>query len=321
MTNAPLSRLSENELHQRTFSLVQEERRITLELIESLREIQARRLHESLGFPSLHQFCTGHLGLSDGAAARRISALHLSRDVPEVREKLQSGELTLSSASTLQTFFRNQKKLGQSPTPQEKRAVIARVKGLSRKDTEKTLFSIQPEALPRERERVVSADETELKLVLNEKTLQKFKRLQAYWSHSLKEGTRAELLERMLDKCLEREERKRFGKPAHSAAERVHKPQAASPPKNLQRPAVPAAIRHEVWNKAQGQCEYVSPAGMRCASRSFLQIDHIDVWSTMAEPKHELPRLRLLCWAHNVHYAVQTLGPRVMAPFSSSTRP
>ena len=95
MTNTSLSQLSESELLQRTTSLVQEERRITLELIEALREIQSRRIHESLGYPSLHQFCTGHLGLSEGAAARRIAALQLSRDVPEVKAKLQSGELTL----------------------------------------------------------------------------------------------------------------------------------------------------------------------------------------------------------------------------------
>lgn len=314
--------LSQTDLLQRAVDLVKEERRITLALIETLREISRRRIHETLGYPSLHVFCVDFLGLSDGAAARRIAALRLSSDLPEVKEKLESGSLTLSSASALQSFFRNQAKLGRPASAEQKRTVLASVEGLSRADTERTLLAIEPAAVPRERERVVSATETELKLVLDAKTLQKLKKLENYWSQGLRKGTRAELLEKMIDECLSREEKKRFGKQTeepklaqpHSAAESGSKPGASKP----SRPAIPVAIKRSVWKKAEGKCEYVSPEGHRCGSTRYLEIDHVDVWSKMDAPTHDPKRLRLLCHAHNIHYAAKTLGEEKMQKYRSS---
>jgi len=63
----------------KTKALVQEERRITLELIECLEIISSRTLYADLGYGSLFEFCTRHLGLSEGSAHRRISAMRLAR--------------------------------------------------------------------------------------------------------------------------------------------------------------------------------------------------------------------------------------------------
>jgi hypothetical protein len=288
--NTPLSLLSQSELLQKTSVLVQEERRITLELIEHLREIQTRRIHETLGYSSLHAFCTQHLGLSDGAAQRRISALFLSRDLPEVTQKIQDGSLTLSSVSALQTFFKNQRRLGVQTTSEEKRQVVARVEGLSRKETEKTLHQIEPEAIPQERG----------KIALNDRTLAKLQKLKAYWSHKLPESSFEEVLERLLDDALAVEDKRRFGgtsrtdrndqKPIptiHSAAEST----------DGARPAIPAPMRRQVWRQAQGRCQYNAPTGKRCDSRRYLEIDHIIPWARAR--RHELSNLRLLCRAHN----------------------
>ena len=58
--------------------LVAEERKITLALIECLEVISTQMIYAELGYGSLFEFCTRHLGLSEGSAHRRISAMRLS---------------------------------------------------------------------------------------------------------------------------------------------------------------------------------------------------------------------------------------------------
>jgi predicted restriction endonuclease len=203
-----------------------------------------------------------------------------------VTQRIQDGSLTLSSVSALQTFFKNQKKLGLQTTAEEKRQVITQVEGLSRKETEKTLHQIQPEAISHDRG----------KIALNDRTLAKLQKLKAYWSHKLPESSPEELLERLLDDALALEDKKRFGttradqrpiRTVHSAAES----------NDPARPAIPAPMRRHVWRQAQGRCQYVSANGRRCDSQRYLEIDHIVPWGRTR--RHELANLRLLCRAHN----------------------
>ena len=104
--------LSNRELLSRTKSLVQKEREAHIQVLRHLREIEARKLYFSQGFSSLFDYAVRELGYSEGAAFRRIKAMRLCRDLPEAEERLQSGKLSLSSASQLQNFFERQKKAG-----------------------------------------------------------------------------------------------------------------------------------------------------------------------------------------------------------------
>jgi hypothetical protein len=203
----PLKQLSSPELLTRTKGLIAEERRITLLLIEHLEEIQARMLYAELGYGSLWEFATRELGLSEGAAQRRIQAMRLVRDVPEAKEALKLGELSLSNAAKVQSFRQAEKKLGRkadAPT------LVAQVSGLSQRECERALFEISPEALPRERERVVSAEaERELKIVVSAELYDKLQRIRGLWAHAMPEASYAELLERMADETLRRLEKSR----------------------------------------------------------------------------------------------------------------
>jgi hypothetical protein len=148
-----MKHLTSDELVSRTKALVAEERRATLALIEHLEEIQRRKLYAALGYASLWEFATRELGLSEGAAQRRIQAMRLVRDVPEAKASLESGKLSLSNAAKVQSFRQAEKKLGRVT---DARAIVTQVESLSQKDCEKTLFAISPEALPRERDRHAS---------------------------------------------------------------------------------------------------------------------------------------------------------------------
>ena len=109
---ASLKALSNQDLLSQTKSLVQKEREAHIQVLRHLREIEARKLYFSQGFSSLFDYAVRELGYSEGAAFRRIKAMRLCRDLPEAEERLQSGRLSLSSASQLQNFFEKQKKTG-----------------------------------------------------------------------------------------------------------------------------------------------------------------------------------------------------------------
>src|SRR5947209_11276348 len=101
-----LTSLTRDLLIKNTQALITEEKRIELELIDHLREIDRRMLHLEMGYPSLFEFAVRFLGLTEASAYRRIAAMKLVRDIPEVKVGLQSGALTLSNVAAAQTFFR-----------------------------------------------------------------------------------------------------------------------------------------------------------------------------------------------------------------------
>jgi hypothetical protein len=71
-----------------------------------LNEVERRRLHLGLGYPSMFVYCTRHLGYSSSAASRRIQAARCVRDYPEVYELLEKNELNLITVSLVASILK-----------------------------------------------------------------------------------------------------------------------------------------------------------------------------------------------------------------------
>jgi hypothetical protein len=89
-----LKTLSSTELLSRTKSLVSEERRISTDVLHHLREIERRRIFAEAGFSSLFAYCVSELKYSEGSAYRRISAMRLLKECPEIEESIRDGSLS-----------------------------------------------------------------------------------------------------------------------------------------------------------------------------------------------------------------------------------
>ncbi|MDD9984865.1 MAG: hypothetical protein OXQ31_01190, partial [Spirochaetaceae bacterium] len=109
-TARPLSRLPDRVLLARTRQLVERERHLHVEIVDHLREIEDRDLHLARGFSTLFDYSVNELGYSNGAAWRRTLAMRLCRRMPDVRERLRTGSLTLSTAAQLQSAFERQER-------------------------------------------------------------------------------------------------------------------------------------------------------------------------------------------------------------------
>lgn len=81
--------------------LVQRGNELTSELLAHLAEVDERMLHLELGFPSLHAYCVQTLGMSEGAAGRRVAAARVCRRFPKVFELVARGDLHLSALCAL----------------------------------------------------------------------------------------------------------------------------------------------------------------------------------------------------------------------------
>lgn len=278
-----LKSLSGSELLERTKSLVADERRVSADVLLHLREIERRRLFAEAGFSSLFSYCVEELRYSEGAAYRRINAMRLLRECPEIEESIRDGSLSVSSASEVQRF------VTKKPCSLEEKSRLAEsVKGKSKRECEKIFEAIAPE----------SAETAEIEVSAD--LLEKLKRIQALTGHQNK--NLGEVLDWMADKILQKIEPKPTS-PGNEAAQQS----------SVSR-YVPASMKREVWTRDRGRCGYVDPkTGRRCDSTYALQLDHVIPYAKGGLT--ELRNLRLLCRTHNQYYAIQSFGLRTMSRY------
>lgn len=221
---------------ERLKNLVAEERRITVEVLRALAEVEDSRLYAEMGYSSLFVFCTRELGYSEGAAYRRVSAMRLMRESEGVDKKLASGALSLTNAAKLQSKFRETEKLGVS-LPREE--ILAAANGASTRELEKMLTD----------DSVRSTQD-----LLKEKLAQ----LKALLSHKYPGIKEEELLLMLVEERIAREDP---AKKRGDIGAEVRQP--------LKR-HIPTKLKAAIWKRDNGRCTYKN-----CESTHFLEYDHI----------------------------------------------
>jgi predicted DNA-binding ArsR family transcriptional regulator len=109
-----LRRLKDNDLLSQTKILVQNERTLLTKVLHHLREVDRRKLFSDLGYQSIFEYSVRELKYSEGQAGRRIQAMRLLKELPQIEEKIESGALNLSHLSQAQSYFRETQKKNPS---------------------------------------------------------------------------------------------------------------------------------------------------------------------------------------------------------------
>jgi hypothetical protein len=331
-----LKTITDQVLIQQTTGLVRRERELLTQVLEHLREIDRRRLFASLGYKSLFDFALKHLGYSEEAAYRRIQAMRMLQQLPEIEEKLEKGEVQLTHLSMAQRFFRKEAQAQNQPVSKElKLNLINKLAGTSVREAEKILIqeSSCPQELRPETIKVVTPSHVEVRLNLTQDTLDQVEVLKGWLAHKHPNLSMSELFAQLCGLGLKEwnpaKEPKRGKKvPMHgaeansvSAAQRKSipsgTPSATVAQRRLIRPgaqlspvaqkktsqsnpgALPAATRRLVFQRAGHRCE-------NCSSGLALQNDHIQpvACGGDADPKN----LRLLCRSCNQRAAIDVFG-------------
>ncbi len=256
---------------------------------------------------------------------RRIQAMRLLKELPQLEPKIASGVLSLSNVQQAHSFFRNIESTepNRIVTPKEKLEIFAHLEDKSVRDAQKELLKMNPAvALPKEKERVVTDTSSEVRFLMTDKLKAKLEGVRSLLGAKGNTMTYAELFDVMSDLSLQALESKKFGKKRVVAEkieqekieqEQYHQQQnhqhQASPPPTQEAKAplstnaryIPKSIKHQVWRRDHGKCT-------NCQSKRNLNYDHVTPVA-LGGPS-TLENLRLLCFQCNQRASAKIFGTR-----------
>ena len=200
-----LNKLQNKELLEKARSLVSEERKMMGEVIRCLEEINRRKLYLQLGYSSLFAFCTQELGYSESAAMRRINAMRMSEDVPEVIRNIEDGHLSLSNISKLQHFLNQEKKEHHKHySINEKKEILNQMNHQSTRDCEKMIAGLNShQSPPPERKKVLTPTQTLISFTASNELTCKLDKIKNLLSHKHPALSYAKLFSVMADHMLD----------------------------------------------------------------------------------------------------------------------
>jgi hypothetical protein len=210
-----LAKLKDSDLLAQIKTYVQSERDVLVKILDHLREIERRRLFSDLGYSSLFDYAVKELRYSEGQAVRRIQAMRLLKELPQLEPKIASGVLSLSNFQQAHSFFRNIESTepNRIVTPKEKLEIFAHLEDKSVRDAQKELLKMNPAvALPKEKERVVTDTTSEVRFLMTDKLKAKLEGVRSLLGAKGTTMTYAELFDVMSDLSLQALESKKFGK-------------------------------------------------------------------------------------------------------------
>ena len=125
-------------------------------LIEILEAMDSIRGFVTLGYPSMHVYCTKALGLSDAQAYSLVLVARKFRKFPEIKALVDAEKLHLANATQIARVI----------DPGNKDKLLELGQSLSKRELEYEIKKIFPEQSPKERVRTISENQSELRLII-----------------------------------------------------------------------------------------------------------------------------------------------------------
>jgi len=282
-------------------TLAKVERRISVKILRHLMEVERGRIHLDLGYASLFVFLTKHLNYSDGSAYRRIEAMKILRDVPDLGNRITVGAISVTVAAEISRIV----KIKKIKDVEVKRNLVEQFSWKNKREVEKEIAKIAPREAKLEKLREINPEESTLELTINKELREKLERLKVLLSHknpSLKMSGVLEIISDMALKQLEKRTspKSEVASKVDSAKNEIINSHATSP--EIARASkrsryIPAETKRIIFQRANHQCEFTSQNNKRCESIHFLEIDHRVAYRQGGG--NELQNLQLLCRKHN----------------------
>jgi len=276
-----LGHLSDEELLGVLRECVADERRGQARTLFVLGEVEERRMYLAMASPSMFDFCTRRLGMSEGRAFRHIAGARLARRYPFLLDRIASGELALSTLVVIGPYLDDDNVHEILEATRGKKRILVEV------------YLAQRFGLAKK------APQPTYPLALDEELIALINWARDHFSNAIPGRDISAVTKRVFGELkarIEKEER---------AALKAPSPAKAT--KNI-----PRKNRRHVHARDNGRCTYVDPAtGERCCAKAYIQQDHI---SGRADGGgHDVENLRLACRAHNLWFAELRYGKEYIA--------
>ena len=280
-------------LHEQAIKLAQKFSTLQGELLDVLQKIEDCEGYLEFCSTSLHRYAADVLGLTDDIAYTLTRLARKSKEVPLLKEKIQSREIPISHARTIVSIL----------TPENQDEWLGKAATLSKRELEKEVYAQFPKEETKERIKVINATRLELRMGISEKLETKLRRIQDLLSQKNKKAVSLEeTVDALADEFLERHDPIQKAERAQQRKETPVSKQILVPvPENVtnySRTPIPAHLKHQVVLRDQTQCTHRdSSTQKRCFRRRWLDIHHIVPVSHGG--KNELSNLTTLCSAHH----------------------
>jgi 5-methylcytosine-specific restriction endonuclease McrA len=301
-----LTHLSDLELIARFRDLLIEEREKLVEALESIIEMDRRKL--IFHYSSLRACLVAEHGMEESQAERKIRSARMMRRFPELKSKLESGKLNLTLME-LALGCAHREKLSDD----ELWELCEAISGMSTRAATREIACRYPESFgaPKDRIRPINEELSEVRFTAPQELLDKLDEIRGLLAHSHPHLTLAELIDILATEYRERhhpeakarraEERRKVGE----AVESPTAPRATS--LETEKRVPPRPVVHALTRQAGYVCSYVDPVSQKpCLSKHALQIDHRWAWSLGG--KTELSNLRYLCRNHHARVSFLQFG-------------
>ncbi len=266
--------ISDNTLRKDAKRAASREKEATANLLHYIREVDRRRLYCDWKFTSLFDWCVRELGLCEGSAHLRITAARLMAEMPELEEKIEQGNLSLSNISQVTQFCRE----NDIKDSQDKLEMLRKVENLSKKEAELKLFQLSgKEKSAREEQQRISESRTKVTFILSNETLEALEEVKSLLG---KEVNSDELIKLMAQSLKEKVEREKF--------KQTEKTRASKGTKVGGR-VLSSAVKREVYARDK-KC-------VNCGSKHRLNFDHRIPYSRGGP--NTVENIRLLCFNCN----------------------
>ena len=317
MTMVPASNMSDAQLVEATKRLLGSERATVAQVIVHLAEIELRRIHLAAGLPSLYAYCVQELQLSEHEALNRIEAARAGRAYPRILEMLADGRLTLTTVQMLArklTPENHQRLLSEAAGRTKSEVLELLAQHFPQPDAPSTVRKLPaptmpsapgvlaqagppptpPSSPPAAHQRgaltPLAPDRYKVTFTADGETRELLEFAADMLSHVIPNGDPAAVIKRALKALVDDLARRRFAATTRRASPGPADDQDLS-----------AAVKHEVWVRDRGRCQFVGSSGRRCGSRRFTGFHH--VVSRANGGKGTAANTELRCGPHNRYEA------------------
>jgi HNH endonuclease len=263
-------------------------------LLTVLIEMRRLKLFAVLNYSGIFDYGERRLRLSRAQAYYFKTVAEKSEEVPQIKEAVVQGELTLSEARRIVPVI----------TKENHAEWIGKAKALGQRELEREVTAVNPKAHPpKEKLRPVAKDLSELKVPVDAKTEENLAALKEILSQKLgKAATLTEVIAWAAEVT-----RTKFDPVKRAGRSRKISSRKSQVMPTPGRKPVRASVKHPVVLRDDMRCTHVSEDGRRCEQKRWLQLHH------QIEVRHggrnTVENLRLLCFAHHALIHSEA-GPR-----------
>ena len=301
-------------LFEQTRQVIGSEKKLAHESLLLIGRLDRANAAVNLGIP--REEFPGRLGLTADQFSKRLQAARVVQRFPEFLTMLEKAETHIAHLALVAAKI----------TDANRNVIAGEIPGKSKRDVELFLSRITPDGELEEAEETV-----EIRVTLTKSELALLDRAKEVLSAAGQVPNLSKVLVKALDALLEAKDpvrrAERAAKRPSRAAEKsdvdiapgqadeksdvdIAPGQTATGKTTGCRIKIPAAVRHAVMPRDQGQCTASFADGRRCPEKAMLEIDHIHMVCRGAG--NEIDNLTLKCRSHNQAAAEHLLGKAFM---------